>query len=226
MCIGREGDAMKLALFGTPLVCWSLLACTGHAPTTTSTDQSLNTQSPVARAPMTPPPAQVKLADVDSPSIYDLRVSLRDEAGTTRPLDALRGHPVLITMFYGSCPVACPLLMSDLKRLERQIPEPLRSDVRILMVSFDPERDTPTALARLKQERGLGASWTLASTGDDEARELAGSLNIKYRRVDDGVFFHSSVIVLLDRQGRPQARVEGADKDAAAILATLSAPSI
>jgi protein SCO1 len=217
---------MKIALLGTALLCCSLLACTGHAPSTTSVDQSVSTPSPFTSAPIAPPPAQVRPNAVESPSIYDLSVSLRDEAGATRPLDALRGHPVLITMFYGSCPVACPLLMSDLKRLERQIPEPLRSDVRILMVSFDPTRDTPAALARLKQERGLGARWTLASAGDDQARELAGSLNIKYRSVDNGVFFHSSVIVLLDRQGRPQARVDGADKDGAAILAALSVPSI
>jgi protein SCO1/2 len=130
-------------------------------------------------------------------------------------------------MFYGSCPVACPALTSDLKRLERQIPEPLRSDVRILMVSFDSARDTTAALTRMKQERGLDAArWTLASAGDDGARELAGVLGVKYRKLDNGAFFHSSVIVLLDRDGRPRARLEGVDRDATSLLATLTAPSI
>jgi protein SCO1/2 len=160
-------------------------------------------------------------------SIYDLRVPLLDETGTLRSLDTFRGHPVLITMFYGTCPVACPILTSDLKRLQRQIPEPLRSEVRILMVSFDQERDTPPSLARIKRERGLDdLTWTLASAGHEEARELAGVLNIKYRQLDNGAFFHSSVIVLLDRQGRPQARIDGPDQDASAILTALTVPSI
>jgi hypothetical protein len=34
------------------------------------------------------------------------------------------------------------------------------------------------------------------------------------------------VIVLLDGQGRPQARIEGADKDASSILEALTRPSI
>jgi protein SCO1 len=165
--------------------------------------------------------------EVGGASIYDLVVPLRDDTGTVRLLETFRGHPVLITMFYGTCPVACPLLTSDLKRLERQVPEPLRSQVRILMVSFDPARDTPSALRAIKHERGLDdARWTLASAGDDEARELAGVLNIKYRKLDNGAFFHSSVIVLLDRQGRPRARVDGADKDVSVVLDALKTLSL
>jgi protein SCO1/2 len=157
-----------------------------------------------------------------TPSIYDLEVSLRDEHGVVRRLDAFRGHPVLITMFYGSCASACPLLTSDLKRIERQIPEPARSDVRILMVSFDARRDTPSVLARLKRERDVDAArWTFASTPDDQARELAGVLGIRYRALDGGEFFHSSVIVLLDREGRPFVKLDGLGGDVDSIVNAL-----
>jgi protein SCO1/2 len=187
--------------------------------------RATSTRAAALRAAPTEPAKPT--ATVQAPSIYDLPVALQDDSGAVRPLETFRGHPVLVTMFYGSCPVACPLLTSDLKRLERQIPEPLRSDVRILMVSFDPARDTPAALARIKQERGLDATrWTLASADDDDARGLAGVLGVKYRKLDSGAFFHSSVIVLLDRQGRPRARVEGADRDVTSLLTTLTAPSI
>jgi protein SCO1 len=219
---------MKLGALSPVLLCSALLACTRHDSTATDGRESLPTPAvaPVAAA-MARAEAPATPRGEPGPSIYDLHVPLLDETGTVRSLDAFRGHPVLITMFYGTCPVACPLLTSDLKRLQQQIPEPLRSDVRILMVSFDPKRDTPAALSRIMQERGLdGVHWKLASAGDDEARELAGVLGIKYRKLDNGAFFHSSVIVLLDRQGRPQERIEGAAQDTTAILAALTAPSI
>jgi protein SCO1 len=211
---------MNIGRLSSYLLCCGLLACARHeSPESAAPQRSASVASPqLARVA---PTTSVRA------SIYDLRVPLRDETGAVRPLDTFRGHPVLITMFYGSCPVACPILTTDLKRLERQIPAQLRSDVRILMVSFDPDRDTPAALAELKRERALdNERWTLASTGEDEARELAGVLDIKYRKVDGGAFFHSSVIVLLDRQGRPQARLDGAGTDISAMLSALGRPSI
>lgn len=221
---------MNSPCFFSSLVCWSLLACAHHEPAPTSARPSSTASTSAAVRAEVAAPVQagaLPLREVATASIYDLRIPLRDDTGAVRPLDALRGHPVLITMFYGSCPVACPILTTDLKRLERQIPEPLRADVRILMVSFDSARDVPASLARLKQERGLdNGRWTLASAPDDEARELAGVLDIKYRKVEGGAFFHSSVIVLLDRQGRPLARIDGAGGDVSGMLSVLASPSI
>lgn len=217
---------MNIRRFFSSLLCWNLLACAHHEPAPTS----IQTSAAVPAASAVSAPARAGASprrEVATASIYDLRVPLLDDTGAVRSLDTLRGHPVLITMFYGSCPVACPILTTDLKQLERQMPEAVRADVRILMVSFDAVRDTPASLARLKQERGLdNERWTLASAPDDEARELAGVLDIKYRKVDGGAFFHSSVIVLLDRQGRPQARIDGAGGDVSGMLSALASPSI
>jgi protein SCO1 len=179
----------------------------------------------IASASRSPEPAAVKRGQ-PAPSIYDLPVQLLDDRGIARTLDSLRGRPVLITMFYGSCASACPLLTADLKRIERSLPAPVRADLRVLMVSFDAERDTPAVLERLKRERAMDASrWTLASTPEDGARELGGVLGIRYRRLDNGEFFHSSAIVLLDAHGRPQARLDGLGEDPAPIVAALTAPS-
>ena len=158
------------------------MACARRAvPSSGSTGASPVSVATSERAP-NPPAAQPSdvSARVSEPStaasIYDLETSLTDESGLVRRLDAFRGHFVLTTMFYGSCASACPLLTSDLKRIENQIPESVRSDVRILMVSFDPGRDTPPVLARLKRERAVDpARWTFASAPDDQARDRSGS---------------------------------------------------
>jgi protein SCO1/2 len=174
-------------------------------------------------APPQAPEGATALPDSgEAVSVYDLRIVVRDQTGELRPLDSFRGHPVLITMFYAGCPNVCPLLTNDLERIDRLVPEPLRSDLRIVMVSFDAARDTPAALERLMTSRSLDhARWTLASTEEDAARELAAVLGIRFRKLDNGEFYHSTAIVLLDGDGRIRLRSEGIGKDPAPILRAL-----
>jgi protein SCO1 len=143
-------------------------------------------------------------ASSDPPlSIYQLPAVLTDTAGKNHPLDAYRGRPVLVTMFYGSCPAACPLLIDTLRATERALPENERAAVRVLMISIDPERDTPAVLAELAKTRHIDMSrWELASTDAATVRKLAAVLNVQYRKLPDGGYNHTSVITLLDAQGQ------------------------
>lgn len=155
-------------------------------------------------------------------SIYDLKANLTDENGKKVGLDAFRGHPVLITMFYSSCPNACPLLTSDLKRIDRELAPLVREKVRVLMISFDPAHDRPAVLEGYAKNHELDrARWKLTTAKEESAREIAGVLGIKYRKVKEGEYFHTSAIVLLDENGRPRVRLEGLGKDPEPILAAL-----
>jgi cytochrome oxidase Cu insertion factor (SCO1/SenC/PrrC family) len=143
-------------------------------------------------------------------SIYALSAMLVDQNGEPVGLDVFRGHPVLISMFYGTCRDACPLLITDLHRIESELPPAIRSDLRIVLVSFDPDRDTPEALRALAQAHDADASrWRFLRAPGDTVREVAAVLGIRYRRLSDGSFNHSSVITLLDRSGVVLTRIEG-----------------
>jgi protein SCO1/2 len=142
-------------------------------------------------------------------SIYALSASMVDQRGEAVGLDLFRGHPVLISMFYASCPDACPLLIADLQQIEGELPPRIRADLRIVLVSLDPERDTPDALRRLTHTRHLDESrWRLLRAPEDTVRDIAAVLGIKYRRLPDGSFNHSSAITLLDPDGAIVARDE------------------
>lgn len=135
-------------------------------------------------------------------SVYALSASLVDQRGRTVGLDLFRGHPVLISMFYASCPDACPLLIADLQRMERELPPRIKGDLRIVLVSLDPERDTPDALQALARARQVDESrWRLLRAPAETVRDIAALLGVKYRRLPDGSFNHSPVITLLDPDG-------------------------
>lgn len=70
--------------------------------------------------------------------------------GKPRPLSAYRGQFVLITFVYTRCPLPdyCPRMNTYFSALQKAIAArpALRSAVRLLSVSFDPEFDTPARL--------------------------------------------------------------------------------
>jgi len=143
-------------------------------------------------------------------SIYDLSLALTDQDGRAFGLDVFRGQPVVISMFYASCPYACPTLISDIQRFERKLAPEVRGQVRVLLVSFDSERDTPEQLKKLAGERKVDLSrWKLAHASNEQVRELAAVLGLKYRRLEGGGFNHSSAIALLDAKGVIAERLEG-----------------
>jgi len=136
-------------------------------------------------------------------SLYQLEVPLTDQNGLGFQLDARRGQPLLITMFYSSCQFACPRIMDALKRTQAGLTPAERSRVPVLAVTFDPARDDVAALKGVIDGHRLDtASWTLARTDPANVRKLAAALRIKYRALADGDFNHTSVLILLDADGR------------------------
>lgn len=152
-------------------------------------------------------------------SIYDLPAPLTDQDGEPAALDVFRGHLVLISMFYTTCPQACPVLVSHLKRMEAALDPASREDLRVLLVSFDPEHDTTAVLNEAMKHFGVdGTRWKFTRTDEEYVREIGAVLGIKYRQAD-GSFNHSSVITLLDRNGVIDRRADGMG-DAVASMST------
>ena len=178
------------------LIAATLVACSSPGGRAASVEHK-----PVAAQPR-PKPMSTE------PSIYDMPMQLRGADASTIGLDTARGRPVIVSMFYASCTVACPLLLSEVRQVVAELPPEMQREVRILMVSFDPARDTPAKLAEVMSAYRLDERWTLAAANAADARALAAMLRVKYRKLDNGEFAHGSTIVALDRDGRPIARTD------------------
>ena len=162
-------------------------------------------------------------ADNDAPrSLYHLDAKLIDQGGRHHGLDVYRGHPVLVTMFYGSCQATCPMIIDTLRATERAIPAGQRAGLRVLMISFDPQRDTPAALHAIAEERHIDAArWTLAHADASTVRTIAALLNVQYRQLPSGEFNHSTVITLLSPRGEIEATTSALGHADPALIAQL-----
>ena len=140
-------------------------------------------------------------------SVYQLDLHLAAQDGTTAPLAARRGRPQLVSMFYTSCTMVCPLIVDTLKVTRQAVDEPARERLDVLVVTFDPAHDDVAALRRFAEARRLRTPlWTFARATPGDTRLLAALLGVQYRQLPDGDFSHSSDLLLLDREGRIVAR--------------------
>jgi protein SCO1/2 len=177
----------------------------------------------------------VAAQDLPDDSVYQLQVPLRTQADTASTLDHWRGHPVLVSMFYASCGYVCPLLIRSTQQLDRDLDESIRQNLRVILVSFDPDHDTPEVLARVSAKHGVDDTrWMLARADAGDVRKLAAVLGIQYRKLPDGGFNHATIISLLGPDGRvlattsnpshPEAEFVAALKKIAVIRETSPAP--
>jgi len=144
-----------------------------------------------------------------SDSVYHLQVSVEDQNGVITGLDRYKGQPVLVTMFYTSCPHVCPMLISTIELTESKLSAAERADLRVLTISIDPERDTPETLLETLERHSTDTSrWSMVRSEPGDLRTIAGVFGIKYKKLPDGEFNHTARIVLLDRDGTQVASTD------------------
>jgi len=168
--------------------------------------------------------AAMDAATFSKSSIYQSEVSFTDDTGRTVALGSLRGRPVVLDLFFASCGYACPLTVTDMLAIQERLPAEQRSQAVFVLVSFDTARDTTEVLAKYRAQRGLDGQWIILRGDDDAVRELAALLGVKYKQEADGMFSHSNVITLLNREGEivhQRQGLKGGIDEAAAVLAAL-----
>ena len=141
-------------------------------------------------------------------SVYQVEASVVDQEGRAYAWQALRGRPQVVSMFYAHCHLMCPLIIASGKSLQNSLDPHQRDGLGFVSISLDPARDTPAALLDVAQVHRLDDHWRLLRPRDADVRTLAAALGIRYRAQPDGTFNHTSVLILLDRDGRIVARSE------------------
>lgn len=142
-------------------------------------------------------------------SVYQLELPLVDQDGKAFDFAAGRGRPRVVSMFYSSCKFVCPMIVDTLRNTERALGATERTKIEVLLVSIDPDTDTPTALKHLAEQRHIDTPrWRVARTDAAHVRRLAAVLGVQYKQLGKADFSHSTVLVLLDADGRVAARSE------------------
>jgi protein SCO1/2 len=147
-------------------------------------------------------------------SLYQVKSTWTNDAGKQIEFGKLGGKPQVVAMFFANCQYACPLIVSDMKRIEDALPDRLRTNVSFTLVSFDTQRDTVEVLADYRRARNLPVErWTLLRGGADDVLELAALLGVSYKQDATGQFSHSNIITVLNANGEIVHQQVGLNED-------------
>lgn len=157
-------------------------------------------------------------------SLYQLDEKWTDEHGRAFELSSLRGSPVVLILFYGSCQSVCPTLVRDAQRLDALLPPVDRARTRFVLVTIDPTVDTSERLVAYAEEHQLDLErWALLNGPPQQVRELANVLGFRYRPTGTGQYSHTIRITLLDREGAVADTADGLERPLEPLARRISA---
>jgi protein SCO1/2 len=202
----------KKWLYFTSLIAMGLSGCASPTEPT----RNCCRKSPTATV-------QADIPDQASPcSVFDLNTVWQTDQKRDFRLPELRGHLVIISMFYASCEGVCVITKEDLKAVEASLPVDIRSQIFFVLVTLAPNRDSARVLRDYRAEQGLSATrWLLLRGSDRATAELARLLKVGYGIDHSGLFRHGSEITVLDKTGTILLQRDGVHADLAAITQTL-----
>jgi protein SCO1/2 len=160
-----------------------------------------------SRSPQEPETAMVLPEPTALPAF-----SLLDQRGEAVDATIFKGQWDLVFFGFTHCPDICPTTLQILATARRALEERgVKPLPRIVLVSVDPERDTPEIMGRYVEYFGDG---NLGITGDlEEVRKLTSGLGIYFQKqATDGESYnvdHSAAVLVVDPDGRFSALFTG-----------------
>ncbi|BAQ71768.1 MULTISPECIES: SCO family protein [Pseudomonas] len=132
-------------------------------------------------------------------------VKMLDQDGQPVVIDELKGKWSLLFFGYTFCPDICPTTLAQLRQIKSELPKEAVDKLQVILVSVDPNRDTPQQLKQYlgyfdKDFKGL----TAASVED--LQKLANAVSIPFIPADTSkpnyTVDHSGNLAVIGPDGR------------------------
>ena len=137
--------------------------------------------------------------------------TLTDQAGSQVRLSQLQGKVVALTFGYSRCPNPnyCYRLSNNLAQVRKQLHERAGKDLVLLTIAIDPEHDHGEVLTQYAAAfHADPQTWHFLTGPEPKIHRIAALFGMNFW-ASDGLLTHSLHTVVLDREGRLAANLEG-----------------
>jgi len=130
-------------------------------------------------------------------------ISLLSHEGERVTEATFKGKPTLLFFGFTHCPDICPSTLVMVSNAYDRLPDGIEPP-QTLLISVDPERDTPEALARYVSLEAFPDNMLGLTGSDEEIRAAADAFIADYERIDqpeslaDYTMDHTSLLYLMD----------------------------
>ena len=146
--------------------------------------------------------AEITNKSISDESIFNLTSKWKTQDNKTIEIKDFKGKVTVMVMIYTSCKAACPRLVADMRDIESKMPKDKLSDLNFVLVSIDPEVDTPERLKTFAKANFMDAPhWTFLQGTKTTVQEFANVLSVKYKQIAPMDFSHSNIISVFDKKG-------------------------
>ncbi|MFK7050914.1 MULTISPECIES: SCO family protein [Flavobacterium] len=147
---------------------------------------------------------------ISEESIFNLTSQWKTQDNKTIQLKDLKGKVIVMVMIYTSCKAACPRLVADMRNIESKMPKNELTHLNFVLISIDPETDTPKRLKKFAKDNLMDAShWTFLQGNINTIQEFANVLAVKYKKISPMDFSHSNIISVFNKEGELVHQQEG-----------------
>ncbi|MBK7665981.1 MAG: SCO family protein [Sphingobacteriaceae bacterium] len=143
----------------------------------------------------------VASSEILDESIFNLTSDWKTQYNEIIKIQSLQGKVTVAAMVFTHCEGACPRIVADIQRIEKSFTPDELKNIQFLLISMDPERDTPERCQEFAKEYQLNKNWTLISSSEESTTEIANVLNVKVKKLSSGGFDHSNTIHIVNQQG-------------------------
>lgn len=135
--------------------------------------------------------------------------TLTNQDGRAISLGDLKGHVWVADVIFTRCPGPCLKMSKQMQQLQQRLPQD--TNARLVTITTDPAYDTPSVLKTYGGRFGADTSrwWFLTGPKPVISQLVGGSLkltslekNPDERTTPVDLFIHSTIFVLVDKQGR------------------------
>ena len=138
--------------------------------------------------------------------------TLTDQTKQRVRFGSLAGKVIALNFIYTRCalPQFCLRVSNNFAVLQKRFAKELaRGELVLLTVTFDPERDTPEALAKYaSQWNAEPKTWKFLTGNVPDVRRVCALFGVDFFP-DEGLMNHSLRTAVIDRRGRLVANIEG-----------------
>lgn len=158
---------------------------------------------------------------LEKDSLFNLKSQWKNQNNQITQMKDFSGSTTILAMVYTGCSHTCPMTISKIQEI---LKKSKINKIKIVLASFDTERDRPKILKEYLSSRHLSENqWTfITADKDSTVRELAIILGVNYKDVGDGEFAHSNILTLLNSDGIIKSRLVGLQSDDTAFVKALN----